>query len=95
MAARMYSWEDFLKELESSGLKGQFSDADLKLAQANPDVGMGLLGYKKQWNGTTDEELRKRYNEGANALRSSYGGFTAGANGASYLKDPLAPRDFR
>lgn len=94
MAARMYSWEDFLKELESSGLKGQFSDADLKLAQANPDVGMGLLGYKKQWNGTTDEELRKRYNEGANALRSSYGGFTAGANGASYLKDPLAPRDF-
>ena len=94
MAQSMYSWEDFLKELDSSGLRGQFSDADMKLAQANPDVGMGLLGYKKQWNGTTDETLRQRYNEGANALRSSYGGYTGGANGATYLKDPLAPRDF-
>ena len=92
--AGMYSWEDFLKELESSGLRGQFSDADMRLAQANPDVGMGILGYKKQWNGTTDENLRARYNEGANALRSSYGGYTGGANGGTYLKDPLAPRDF-
>ena len=94
MAKSTYSWEDFLKELDGSGLRDQFSDADLKLAQANPDIGMSLLGYKRQYNGTEDKAERARLNNAANALRSSYGGYTGGANGASFLKDPLAPRDF-
>lgn len=94
MAGSTYSWEDFLKELDGSGMRGQFSDADLKLAQANPDVGMSLLGYKRQYAGAATDEERSRINNAANALRSSYGGYTAGANGASFLKDPMAPRDF-
>ncbi len=90
----VYSWEDFIKELDGSGFRGQFSDADMKLAQANPDVGMSLLNYKRQYAGAATDEERKKYNDAANALRSSYGGYTGGVTGGNYAKDPLAPRDF-
>lgn len=40
--ANRYTYDDFQKAMQSSGLGGQFSDADLKLAQQNPDAGMSL-----------------------------------------------------
>ena len=43
--ANRYTYDDFQKAMQSSGLGGQFSDADLKLAQQNPDAGMSILKY--------------------------------------------------
>ena len=44
MASR-YTYDDFQKAVQSSGLGGQFSDADMKLAQKNPDAGMSRKSY--------------------------------------------------
>ena len=49
MASR-YTYDDFQKAVQSSGLGGQFSDADMKLAQKNPDAGMSILKYKQDYH---------------------------------------------
>ena len=40
-----YTYQDFQRALDGSGLAGQFSQADLKLAQQNPDAGMSILCF--------------------------------------------------
>lgn len=94
MASR-YTYDDFQKAAQSSGLAGQFSDADLKLAQQNPDAGMSILKYKQDYKNATTDEARALANLGAEGIRSSYGGYTAGDKGANYYLDPLSPNDFQ
>lgn len=89
-----YTWEDFLKELEGSGLKGQFSEADMRLAQQNPDAGMSILSYKRDYANATNDQARALANAGAERVRSSFGGYTAGTDGSQYYRDSLSPRDF-
>ena len=56
-----YTYDQFRQAAEQSGLLGEFSDADLSLAQRNPDAGMSLLSYKRDWhNATTDAEEHSR-----------------------------------
>ena len=94
MASR-YTYDDFQKAAQSSGLAGQFSDADLKLAQQNPDAGMSILKYKQDYKNATTDEARALANMGAEGIRSSYGGYTAGKQGANYYLDALSPKDFQ
>lgn len=89
-----YTWEDFLKELEGSGLKGQFSDADMRLAQAHPDAGRSILSYKRDYMNATNDQARALANAGAERVRSSFGGYTAGEDGSGYYRDSLSPKDF-
>lgn len=89
-----YTWEDFLKELEESGLKGQFSEADMRLAQQNPDAGRSILSYKRDYLNATNDQERALANAGAERVRSSFGGYTAGTDGSQYYRDSLSPRDF-
>jgi hypothetical protein len=81
--------------MQSSGLGGQFSDADLKLAQQNPDAGMSILKYKQDYKNAATDEARALANLGAEGIRSSYGGYTGGQRGANFYLDPLSPKDFQ
>lgn len=93
--ANRYTYDDFQKAMQSSGLGGQFSDADLKLAQQNPDAGMSILKYKQDYKNATTDEARALANLGAEGIRSSYGGYTGGQSGANFYLDPLSPNDFQ
>ena len=94
MASR-YSYDDFQKAVASSGLSGQFSDADLKLAQQNPDAGMSILQYKQDYQNAKTNEARALANLGAEQIRSSYGGYTGGQAGSQFYLDPLSPKDYQ
>lgn len=93
MAGR-FTYQDFQRELNGSGLGGQFSAADLKLAQQNPDAGMSILKYKKDYASATTDEARALANLGAEQVRSSWGGYTGGQTGGSFYLDPISPNDF-
>lgn len=93
--ANRYTYDDFQKAMQSSGLGGQFSDADLKLAQQNPDAGMSILKYKQDYHNATTDEARALANLGAEGIRSGYGGYTGGQRGANFYLDPLSPKDFQ
>ena len=93
--ANRYTYDDFQKAMQSSGLAGQFSDADLKLAQQNPDAGMSILKYKQDYASATTDEARALANMGAEGIRSSYGGYTGGGNGGQYYLTGLSPKDYQ
>lgn len=89
-----FTYDEFRKAAESSGLLGEFSQADLNLAQRNPDAGMSLLKYKQDWHSATTDEARALANQGAESIRSSYGNYTGGGNGGSFHLDGLSPGSF-
>lgn len=93
--ASKYSYEEFQKAVASSGLSGQFSQSDLKLAQQNPDAGMSILKYKQDWNNATTDEARALANYGAEQIRSNYGGYTGGESGGGFYLDSQSPKDFQ
>lgn len=81
-----YSYDDFQKAAKD--YLPQFSQADLALAQNNPDVGMSLLKYKMDYANAATDEARALANYQANQLRSNYGGYTGGGNGGSFVVNP-------
>ena len=91
----IYTYDQFQKAAQQAGLLGQFSQADLSLAQQNPDAGMSLLKYKQDYSKATTDEQRAQANKGAETIRSSYGGYTGGGNGGSFHLDPLGPSSFQ
>ena len=70
----IYTYDQFQKAAQQAGLLGQFSQADLSLAQQNPDAGMSLLKYKQDYANATTDQQRAQANKGAESIRSSYGG---------------------
>lgn len=89
-----FTYDQFQKAAQDSGLMGEFSAADLSLAQRNPDAGMSLLKYKQDYHAATTDEARALSNLGAEGIRSSYGNYTGGDNGGSFYLDPLSPSSF-
>jgi hypothetical protein len=82
-----YTYDQFEQALAQSGYT--FSAADLALAKEYPDAGMAILQYKKDWFLATTPEEKQAANDGANGVRSNYGNYTGGADGAQYyLQDP-------
>lgn len=79
-----YTYEQFQKAAQEAGMWDKFSDADRKLAQSNPDAGMSLLGYKKDYAAASSEQGRLLANAGANGIRKQYGGYTGGSDGSGY-----------
>lgn len=90
----IYTYDDFMKALDTSGLGGQFSQADLNLARQNPDAGMSLISYKTDYANATTDELRALANQGAETVRASYGGYTGGGDGGSFKLEPMSPNQF-
>ena len=89
-----YTYDDFLKAVQSAGLSGGFSDADLRLAQQNPAAGMSILDAKRRFQGAATEAERLQANAAAEQVRSSYGGYTGGADGSGYTLGTLSPSSF-
>ena len=89
-----YTYEDFRKAATDSGLLGEFSDADLKLAEKNPDAGMSILSYKQDYHAATTDEARALANYGAEQIRSSYGNYSAGKDGGKFYAEPMSPSSF-
>lgn len=89
-----FTYEDFMKAVEDNGLQKNFSAADLKLAQKNPDAGMSILKYKLDVKNATTPEQIAIANAGAEQIRSSYGGYTGGKNGGGFYLNPLSPGSF-
>ena len=69
-----YTYNQFLDAANNSGLYNKFSAYDLELAQKNPDIGMGLLSAKQDWeaaNTAGDSAAKAAANARAEALRSN------------------------
>ena len=94
MAKSRYTYDQFRKSAQDSGLWGQFSQADLSMAQQNPDFGMSILKTKQDYRNATTDEARAAAHRQADAPRSSWGGYTRGGDGGSLCLDPLSPREF-
>lgn len=88
--AQRFTYDEFQRELTNSGLGSEFSSADLKLAQQNPDAGMSILKYKRDYHNATTPEQRALANLGAEGIRSSYGNYTGGGAGSQFYLDPLS-----
>jgi murein L,D-transpeptidase YcbB/YkuD len=84
VANSTYTYKDFVTKATAAGLLSTFSDADLRLAESNPDAGISLLSYKQDYKNATTDEARALANAGAERIRSVYGGFTAGSSGSGY-----------
>ena len=80
----MYTYDDFTKKAQASGLYGQFSESDLRLAQQNPDAGMSLLQYKQDYAGAKTPEQKAYYNSLAEQTRTKYGSYTGGTDGSGF-----------
>lgn len=86
-----YTYDDFLKAYNQSGIG--FSDADMQLAQKNPNAGMGLIDAKVRYNQAKTAADRAKYNQQAEAIRSLYGGYLGGSDGFGYT--PVSsPNDY-
>lgn len=86
-----YTFDDFLKAYNQSGIG--FSDADMQLAQKNPNAGMGLIDAKVRWNQAKTAAERAKYNQQAESIRSLYGGYLGGDDGFGYT--PVdSPNDY-
>ena len=79
-----YTYDDFVKAANQSGLMGQFSHDDLNLAQKYPEFGLSVLSLKKDYNNATTAEQRLLANQAANELRKSYGNYSGRADGGSF-----------
>lgn len=86
-----YTYDDFLKAYNQSGIG--FSDADMQLAQKNPNAGMGLIDAKVRWKQAKTAAERAKYNQQAESIRSLYGGYLGGDDGFGYT--PVdSPNDY-
>lgn len=92
--AGKYTYDDFEAALAASGLGSAFSDADLRLAAANPDAGMSILNSKIGYNRATTDEGRAQYNTQAENVRREYGGYTGGTDGSLYQLEPSSPKSY-
>lgn len=89
--AKTYTYDEFLQKARQSGLLGSLSQADLRLAERDPDAGMSILSYKLDYKNASTDEARALANAGAEKIRSTYGGYTAGTAGDGYyLNEGLA-----
>lgn len=86
-----YSYDNFLSAATSSGLLGEFSQADLETAQRYPEFGLSILSLKKDYHDAATDEQRLLANEAANQLRSSYGNYRGGDDGSRYYSQGKIP----
>lgn len=91
MAAK-YTYADVEKFIKDNGL--YFSDADLRLAQSNPDAGMTIANYKYDYMNASTDDQRALANAGAESIRKDYGGYTGGADGSKYYLENPSPQTY-
>lgn len=86
-----FTYDDFDKALESSGLRGNFSQYDLSLARQYPEFGMSMLSLKQDYNNAGTDEARALAHTAAETLRKNYGSYSGGTAGSEYRPMSSAP----
>lgn len=89
--AGQFSYNDFTKAAQGAGLLGEFSQEDLAMAQKYPEFGLSILSLKKDYHGSETPEGRLLANQAANELRKSYGNYSGGADGGSFVSGGKIP----
>lgn len=89
-----YTYDDFLTQLNASGLAGQFSEYDLATARQYPEFGISMLSLKQDYNNATTDTGRQMANYMAEQLRGSYGNYAGGGDGGSYINLGRSPSDY-
>lgn len=87
-----YNFDDVQKLINDNKL--HFSDADLKLAQKNPNVGMTIANYKIDYANATTDDQRALANAGAEQTRKDYGNYTGGVDGSRYYMTSPSPNSY-
>ena len=87
-----YTYDDIKKRLASGNYA--LSDADMKLAERNPDAVMSILNYKDDYANATTDEARALANMGAENVRRTQGGYTGGVDGSNFYLESPAPSSF-
>lgn len=87
-----YTYDDIKKRLASGSYA--LSDADMKLAERNPDAVMSILNYKDDYANATTDEARALANMGAENIRRTQGGYTGGVDGSNFYLEAPAPSSF-
>lgn len=87
-----YTYEDFKKRLASGNYA--LSDADMKLAERNPDAAISILNYKDDYNSAATDEARALANMGAENIRRTQGGYTGGVDGSNFYLEAPTPSSF-
>ena len=77
-----YSYNDFLNAATSSGLLGEFSQADLETAQRYPEFGLSILSLKRDYHDAATDEQKLLANEAATNCAAVTGTIGAGQTGA-------------
>lgn len=87
-----YTYDDIKKRLASGNYA--LSDADMKLAERNPDAVMSILNYKDDYANATTDEARALANMGAENIRRTQGGYTGGVDGSNFYLEAPTPSSF-
>lgn len=90
--ATTFTYDDVKRRLSSG--KYALSDADMKLAERNPDAGMSILNYKDDYTKATTDEARALANMNAENIRKTYGGYAGGVDGSNYYLSDPSPSSF-
>lgn len=90
--AYKYTLDDVKKKLSDSGLT--FSDADMKLAETNPDAGMSIANYMLDYRNATTDDQRAWAHSKAENTRSTYGNYSGGEDGSKFYLDTPTPASY-
>lgn len=85
------TYEQFEKAAKEAKLYDSFSEADLDLARRNPEAGISILNYKKDYINATTDEARALANAGANKVRAEGGGYYGGIDGSEKITQNSVP----
>lgn len=87
-----YTYDDVKRKIAENNL--YMSDADMKLAERDPDAGMTIVNYKLDYNNATTDEMRALANKGAEQTRNERGGYKGGTDGSQYYLTSPSPSSF-
>lgn len=87
-----YTFDEFAKAVKDNNL--YISDADMKLARKDPNIGMGIVNSKLGYLSAKTDEERAKFNEQAESYRKSAGGYIGGSDGSKYLPFLQTPDSF-
>lgn len=80
----MYTFAQFEEAAKKAGLYDRMNEADIKLAQKNPDAGMSILSGIQEYQKATTPEQRALIHEQVEGVRKNYGGYSGGKDGSAF-----------
>lgn len=76
-----YTYDDFLKAANSSGMLSKISENDLNLAKQYPEFGLSILSLTKDLDSASTAEQKLLATEAAEQLRGAYSSYGSGGTG--------------